>query len=109
MAGGFTKVVVDELAVHAFIRTEVDPALMRLAGPRLAEAARSRAPVYTGPDDAAHPPGVLRSSIGFRAAPDGGTEIFAVWYDLFLELPARQIPTPIRTLEQALGDLPAIL
>lgn len=105
----FTRVIVDEPAVAAFIRTEVDPALARLAGPRVAETARRNAPVYAGPDSAEHVPGVLRNSIGWRMAPDGGTEIFAAWYDLFLELPARQIPVPIRTLEQALGDLPAIL
>lgn len=106
---GFTRVVVDELAVAAFIRTEVDPALARLAGPELAGKARRSAPVYSGPASGEHVPGVLRDSVGWRMAPDGGTEIFAAWYDLFLELPARQIPVPVRTLEQALGDLPAVL
>jgi hypothetical protein len=106
---GFTKVVVDEVAVDVFMHTEVDPALARVLGPHLAGAAKGRAPVYSGDETRDHVPGLLRDSIMWDMGPTGHLEIRAVWYDLFLELPARHITHPIRTLEQILGDLPIIL
>lgn len=102
------RVIVDDLAIEEFIRTEAGPAIARAAGPAIAARARSAAPVYRG-DDREHAPGLLRDSIGWRDTVDGGTEVYAAWYDIFLELPARQILTPIRTLEQALGDIPPVL
>jgi hypothetical protein len=54
----------------------------------------------------------LYDSIGFTHGADGGglyIDIHAVWYDRFLEKPARQISRARRTLKNALRDLPRII
>jgi hypothetical protein len=98
MAPGF-EVVVDDLALREFLHAEVAPALSEIVGPKIAAAARSRAP---------HRSGRLLGSIGW-AAEDGATQVYAVFYDLFLERPARQIGAAQRTLIDAMDDVPSLL
>lgn len=95
------RVEVDEFAVEAFTR---DPLLsMEItarAGPSLVEQARGQAPVLTG---------ALRSSIGFTEDPEGGLDLYAIWYDIFLEIPAVQMHQAVRTLGDALDHVSPIL
>ncbi|MDQ2873978.1 MAG: hypothetical protein M3Y33_03840 [Actinomycetota bacterium] len=83
---------------------EVGEDISRVIGPVLQAGAKGRAPRLTGR---------LIDSISWRHVPGPGggqTQLSAIWYDLFLERPAKQIHTPRRTLMDALEfDLPKLI
>lgn len=97
----FTIVVnVPEVTVFT---EELGAEIAAIIGPAMYKGARARAPVRTGK---------LLDDIEWRYVPGPGggqVELSTVWYDLFLELPAKQIKTPIRTLIGALDDIPRLL
>lgn len=92
-------VVLDDAAIAAHLRARAME-VGHVAGAAVAAAARGRAPVLTGR---------LRDSIGYRVAADGTTEVYAQWYDRFLEMPARQIPVARKTLVDSLAGIPKVL
>ena len=92
-------IVLDDIAISEHLRGKAVE-IGHIVGPIVAKGARSRAPVRTG---------TLLDSIGYRVAADGTTDVYAQWYDRFLELPARQIPHAQKTLVDSLQDIPKIL
>jgi Bacteriophage HK97-gp10, putative tail-component len=73
------------------------------AGRIVTRGAHIRAPVDTGR---------LYDSIGYERGVDGTGQyvrVYAIWYDRFLEKPARQMKRAKRTLRTALRDLPRII
>ena len=104
------------LEIENLLRSPAGPVAMRMleeAGRVVTRSARARAPVaqgYIAPDRP--PPGSLHDSIGFTHGSDAlglYIDIHAMWYDAFLEKPARQIRRAQRTLRNALHDLPRII
>jgi Bacteriophage HK97-gp10, putative tail-component len=73
------------------------------AGRVVARGARIRAPIRTG-----H----LYDSIGWERGVDAQgqfVKVYAEWYDVFLEKPARQMHRARRTLRNAMHDVPRII
>jgi len=87
--------------------------MLEEAGRVVTRGARIRAPVAQGYIAPGRPaPGFLYNSIGFEHGADAAgayIDIYAAWYDRFLEKPAKQIPRARRTLRNALHDLPRII
>jgi Bacteriophage HK97-gp10, putative tail-component len=73
------------------------------AGRIVTRAAVIRAPVDTGR---------LQGSIGWEHGQDGQgpfVRVYAEWYDVFLEKPARQMKRAHRTLRTAIRQLPRVI
>ena len=99
MPGPLAIIVLDDAAISEHLRGKAME-IGNIVGAIVARGARNRAPVRTG---------TLVNSIGYRVAADGTTDVFAQWYDRFLELPAKQIPVARKTLTDSLQDIPKIL
>lgn len=102
MAKGVT-IKLDAAAIEIFTdKTAAE--VFAVVGFYAVAGAQRRAPVRTGK---------LRSSIRWRRYPgkNGGVgRLSAIWYDLFLERPAKQIHTPRRTLIDAISeDVPKVI
>jgi hypothetical protein len=101
--------------IHDLLYNPRGPVATRMleeAGRVVTRGARIRAPVAAYIAPGRPPPGSLFDSIGFTHGEDAAglyIDIHAMWYDLFLEKPARQMHHAKRTLRTALRDLPRII
>ncbi len=101
--------------IHNLLRNPAGPVARKMleeAGRVVTRGARIRAPVASYIAPGRPPPGSLHDSIGFTHGEDAAglyIDIHAMWYDLFLEKPARQIKRARRTLRNALHDIPRII
>ena len=93
---------------HGLVATRV----LTEAAVIVTRSAKIRAPIadFTGVNQP--PPGTLYDSIAWDIGSDEEglyATIHAIYYDIFLEKPARQMKRPKRTLRNALHDMPRIL
>lgn len=93
---------------HGLVATRV----LTEAATVVTRSAKNRAPIadFTGVNQP--PPGTLYDSIAWDMGSDEEglyARVHAIYYDVFLEKPARQMTRAKRTLRNALHDMPRIL
>jgi hypothetical protein len=114
MASPFT-IVLDEAAIRELTESPRGPVATRMldeAARIITRSARIHAPVADYMPPGRPPPGSLFNSIGYEIGEDTQglyAEIYANFYDRFLEKPAKQIRRPRRTLRNAVRQMPRIL
>lgn len=103
---GEYEVHLNEFAIAELFRNPRGPVMLGIlveAGPIVARGARIRAPIRTGR---------LFDSISWESGEDSMSlyvSVYALFYDRFLEKPARQLKRARRPLRTALRDIPRIL
>ena len=105
MADGF-QVFVNEAAIRLLTRdprSETVRPLLDVTGNIVERGAKRRVPVRTG---------TLYDSVTWNSGQDEHgvyAAVWAEWYDVFLEKPARQMKRARRSLRTALRDIPRLL
>ena len=105
----------NEAAIHDLVENPHGLVATRVlveAATVVTRSAKIRAPIAEYMPPSQPPPGTLYDSIAYDIGDDEEglyARIHAVFYDTFLEKPAKQVRHPKRTLRNALHDMPRIL